>query len=84
MKVGRHKNLTLEEYAKASSKFTEPFIYGDADFAKLTSIYERVYYGNSAVSEEEWSYFTSAYDDIYSNIYEEVGRWRYMLLFYRI
>ena len=84
VKIKRKSNLTLEEYAKASKKFTEPFICDENNFQKLTKVYVKVYYGKAKVSDEEWQMFKDAYEDFYFNIKDEVGKWRYILLFYRI
>ena len=84
VKVSMTRGLTLEEYARVSRKFVEPFIYGEETFKIMTDVYERVYYGSGQASEDEWQLFDNAYKEIYDNIYDEVGKWRYLLLFYRI
>lgn len=82
--VKKQKHLTLREFAKTGRKFTEPYIYGDADFSELTRIYEKIKYGCADASEEDWQKFDGVYQEFFENIYDEIGKWRYLLLFYRL
>ncbi len=84
IKIRKADHLTIAEFARNSRKYTEAFVYNEGGFEALTKIYSKAYYGNADISEEEWQLFADAYEELYDNILDELGKWKYIWLFYRI
>ena len=76
LKKAGHKraaDLTLLEYTRASDEFLCSLSVYDADFLKLTQIYQRILYGCQRISEQELDLFLDFYQELSKNLRKKTG-----------
>jgi hypothetical protein len=77
----RAKDLTLLEYAVGSNEILSRFSVYDADFLKLTQIYQKILYGYHRISEQELDLFLDFYKEFFKNLKKEMGTLKFCLQF---
>ncbi len=75
----RPEGRTLGQFARDTAPQLQPFAVGEATFAALTEVYEGVFYGQRAVTEEEYRMFEDFYDRFPSALRHELGPVKYYL-----
>ncbi|MCD8110121.1 MAG: DUF4129 domain-containing protein [Clostridiales bacterium] len=80
----RAANLTLDEYQAVNAKQLGKFDAETVDFARLTEIYRKAYYGRLEVTEEEYADYLRYYEGFHRNVRKAAGAFRYLILYFRL
>ncbi|MGN0968763.1 MAG: DUF4129 domain-containing protein [Oscillospiraceae bacterium] len=79
----KRPDCTLREFAGSIKVQTQPFEANGISFEKLTTVYEKVFYGRCSVSEEEYRSFEAFYDSFFRCLRRETGTVKYYLTAFR-
>lgn len=80
----RPANLTLYEYASDMDHTLSEFADGEADFAALTALYVKCFYGGSPVTAGDAELFRRFYGKFRKALRKEIGIFRYLIHMFRI
>lgn len=83
MGLKKRPDCTLHEFVGSIKVQTQPFEASGVSFEKLTTVYEKVFYGRCSVSEEEYRSFETFYDSFYRCLRRETGTVKYYLTAFR-
>lgn len=83
MGIEKADEETLRDFAAGSADRTAAFAAKGADFQQLTSIYERLVYGNGGLRPGELDHFRAAYDGFYPALKRKIGKMKYILQYFR-
>lgn len=78
------KNLTLDEFQTLNAGQLSKFDHEQVNFKRLTDIYRKAYYGMQSISEEEYEDFRRYYSCFHKNICKEVGKLKYIPLYFKL
>lgn len=77
----RAEDLTLLEYNESSNEVLSRFSAYDADFLRLTQIYQKILYGYQRITDQELDLFLDFYKEFFKNLRKEMGSLKFCLQF---
>ncbi|WP_419821631.1 DUF4129 domain-containing protein [Anoxybacterium hadale] len=80
----RPQDMTLSEFAENAREALKGFAVYDADFLRLTRIYQKVIYGGQQVSEKEFELFQDFYSEFLKNLKKEMGSMKYLFVYFML
>lgn len=80
----RPQDMTLSEFAQDAREALTEFAVYDADFMRLTGIYQKVIYGGQQVSEKEFELFQDFYTEFLKNLKREMGSMKYLFAYFML
>lgn len=80
----RPQDMTLSEFAENAREALKGFAVYDADFMRLTVIYQNVIYGGQRVSEKEFELFQDFYTEFPKNLKREMGSMKYLFAYFML
>lgn len=78
----RPQDMTLSEFAEDAREALKDFAVYDADFMRLTHIYQGVIYGGQRVSEKEFELFQDFYMVFLKNLRGKIGCMKYLFAYF--
>lgn len=78
----RPKQMTLMEYADQLGEELQDFSVYDADFLRLTKIYQTILYGSQGISEEDYDLFLDFYHEFFRHMRSKLGKLKYSMNFF--
>lgn len=78
------RNLTLKEFLTLNQNELQKFDCDGITFAQLTAVYQKAYYGQQTISEEEFELYLKYYAGFRKNVQKAGGKIKTGVLFFRL